>query len=290
MSTLGLVAGSGILPRIIAESVSKRRADEAKSQPEMLEVVAACHRGETDPELERLVRSAVWVKAGKLGAIIRFFETQGVTSVVFAGGLRRPNLLRGFWPDLTALSVIRRAGGVRDDLLLREIAREFERHGMQVLAPQIVLPELLTPAGFHVGSLTTEQRVDARLGWDAAEMLGSLDVGQTAIAHRGMIVALEGIEGTDACIRRAGQLCGSGFTVVKRSKPQQDQRLDLPTIGEGTIDTLIEAKAGALIVHSGASLLLNPVAVERKASAAGLRVVAVSGRDELFEGAACASH
>ena len=263
---LGIVAGSGILPKILADAVIKRGE---------YRVVAACHRGETNSELEKNLSAARWVKAGQLGTIIKFFRDQGVSEVVFAGGLGRPNLLRGFWPDFTALNVIRRAGGFEDDKLLREVAREFERNGMLVLAPQVVLPELLTPTDFRVGTLTEQHRTDARLAWKAAQLLGELDVGQTAIAHRGMVVALEGIEGTDRCIVRAGELCGPGFTVVKCVKPQQDRRLDLPTIGIGTVESLAKAGAGALVIHAGASLLLDPLAVEREARRSGIAIVAI---------------
>ncbi len=268
---LGIVAGSGILPIIIAKAMTERGAV----------VVSACHRGETDPGLADQVREFTWVKAGQLGKIIKFFRSHKVTEVVFAGGIQRPNLLRGFWPDFTAIAVMARAGSVQDDKLLREIALEFERNGMQVLAPHIVLPELLTPAGFCVGELSAQQREDALLGWRAASALGELDVGQTAIVHRGMVIALEGIEGTDSCISRAGELCGAGFTVVKRAKPQQDSRLDLPTIGDTTIDTLLTAKAGALVIHAGSSLMLNPLEIERKARAGKLVIRSVHDIAEL---------
>lgn len=278
---LGIVAGSGILPSVIAKAMSARPGPDGERA-----VVAACHRGETDVDFPKAVQASVWVKAGQLGKIISFFRSQNVSQVVFAGGIKRPNLLRGFWPDLTAVAVMARAGGVEDDKLLREIAREFEKHRMQVLAPHIVLPELLTPTQFSVGELSAQQIKDAQLGWRAAQALGELDVGQTAIAHRGMVIALEGIEGTDACILRAGELCGPGFTVVKRAKPQQDSRLDLPTIGETTIDTLVAAKAGALIIHAGNSLLLNPLEIERKARAAGLTIRAICELEELCLSAA----
>jgi len=287
--TLGIVAGSGVLPSIIAQTITKRITTFASLEyktslaPNLAtRVVAACHKLETGTELAELVASHAWVKAGQLGKIIKFFKSEGVTEVVFAGGIKRPNLLRGFWPDLTAINVMARAGSVQDDKLLREIAREFERNGMQVLAAHTVLPELLTPDNFKIGTLTAQQQIDARLGWRTAFALGELDVGQTAAVHRGMVIALEGIEGTDACIKRAADLCGPGFTVVKRAKPQQDERLDLPTIGDGTIDVLTAAKAGALIIHAGASLLLNPLEIERKARGAGLTIVAVRSEDDII--------
>src|SRR5262249_42020357 len=148
------------------------------------------------------------------------------TRLVFAGGIGRLRAFTEVRPDLGAVKIIARVRSFRDDHLLRTIAAYFESHGLQVVPATEYLSEALAPEGVLTGSaLSSDQREDARWGWEVAGLLGQADVGQTVVVHRRHVLAVEAIEGTDETIRRAGELSArKGGVVVKRSKPGQDLR------------------------------------------------------------------
>jgi hypothetical protein len=156
-------------------------------------------------------------------------------------------------------------------------------------------------------SLDAGERQDARIGWEAAKAIGALDIGQTVVAYQGLVVAVEAVDGTDATIRRAGELTRKGElgplssalgraltsslellagagggnargpVVVKLCKPQQDERLDLPTVGRTTIDSMIAAGASALVIEAGKTLILDYDDVLSHANAAGIAILASRG-------------
>ena len=171
MEPIGLVAGSGRFPVLFAQAA----AAAGRS------VVAAAHEGETDPELERHVGRFTWVKLGQLGRIAEVLVQGGCREAVFCGGLR----------------------SFGDDASLRAIADALERQGVRVTSPLPLVPDLLAPRGpLGRRCLTGEQRSDAEVGFAVARSLGALDVGQTVVVKRGVVLAVEALEGTDACIAR----------------------------------------------------------------------------------------
>ena len=120
---------------------------------------------------------------------------------------------------------------------------------------------------------------DIRFGWDLAREMGRLDVGQTVVVNDTAVIAVEAIEGTDRCIRRAGELCRRGFTVVKVAKPSQDLRFDVPTIGVETIKTMHEAGGKVLAIEAGMTIILKPQEVAELADKFGIAVVAVNAEE-----------
>jgi DUF1009 family protein len=138
----------------------------------------------------------------------------------------------------------------------------------------------MAPEGVLCGDALREEALrDARLGWEVAELLGKADVGQTVVVKGGHVLALEAIEGTDEAIRRAGALSGrNGGVVVKRCKPGQDLRFDLPAVGPGTVRTMAEAGMRALVVEAGKTLLLDAGGLVAAAREAGITVLGWSGR------------
>ena len=261
MRAIGLVAGSGRLPLLFAQAAS--RAGRT--------VVAAAHEGETDPELERHVASLRWVKLGQLGAIVDALREGGCSEAVLCGGIAK---LRFFdlRPDWLAVKTIASMRGFGDDAALRAVADALEANGVRVISPLPLVPDLLAPKGPLGGKrLTDEQRSDAALGIGVARALGSQDVGQTVVVKRGVVLAVEAVEGTDACIARGGQL-GRGAVVVKAWKPQQDERFDAPAVGPRTIEAMEKAGCAALAVEAGKTLVLGREETARAADSAGIAV------------------
>jgi len=247
MQPIGLVAGSGRFPLLFAQAAAR------SGRP----VVAAAHEGETDPDLERHVSSLRWVKLGQLGAIARALREGGCAEVVLCGGIRKLRLF-DLRLDFLAVKAFARLRSLGDDAALRAVAGALEQEGLRVVSPLPYVPDLLAPAG-PVGSrkLSAEQRADGEVGMAVARALGACDVGQTVVVRRGVVVAVEAIEGTDACIARAGSLAREGAVVVKVSKPQQDLRFDVPTVGTSTIRTMRAAGARVLAIEAGKTIVLD---------------------------------
>lgn len=261
---VGLIAGSGRFPIVFAEAAARagRR------------VVAVAHEGETDAELARHAPTT-WVKLGQLGRIVEALREGGCAEAVFCGGIRKPRLfdVRPDWLGLKVLAGLRSFG---DDAALRAIAGALEAEGVRIVSPLPLLPELLAPRG-PLGRLALDdgQREDAKAGLEAARALGALDLGQTVVVKRGVVLAVEAVEGTDACIRRGGQLArgaGPGPVVVKAVKPGQDTRFDQPAVGPGTVAVLREAGCSALAVEAGGTVVLDRAELVRAADAAGIAV------------------
>jgi UDP-2,3-diacylglucosamine hydrolase len=265
MEPIGLVAGSGRFPVIFAQAATRsgRR------------VIAAAHEGETDPELQLHVHQITWVKLGQLGRIAEALRAGGCAEAVFCGGIRKIRLfdLRPDWLGVKVLAGLRTFG---DDAALRAIAEALEREGVRVVSPLPLVPGLLAPAG-ALGSrrLTADQRADADAGLAVARALGALDVGQTVVIKRGVVLAVEAVEGTDACIARGGSLA-EGAVVVKAFKPRQDPRFDVPTVGPDTIAAMESARCAALVVEAGKAVVLDRDALAAAADRAGVAVEGVA--------------
>jgi UDP-2,3-diacylglucosamine hydrolase len=266
LAVIGLIAGNGSLPRLFA------RAARARG----LTVVAAAHRGETDPGLASEVDALTWVRVGQVGRIQRVLLKQGVQEAVLAGGFVRVQALARLRPDFGLLRVAARLRSVRDDALLRAVAEDFEAHGIRIVSAASYLTELLAPAGRLAGpELDETARRDIALGGEVAAALGRADVGQTVVVKDGHVLALEAVEGTDACIRRGAALGGRGVVVVKRLKPGQDERFDLPAVGPRTLEVMVEVGARVLAVEAGKTLLLEAERLLAAADKAGIALVGI---------------
>jgi DUF1009 family protein len=264
---IGLIAGSGRFPVLFAETARRNG----------VQVVAVAHRGETDERLADVVDAITWVVPGQLQALINALRAGGVRRTVMVGGIAKPKLFREFQPDERAIAAIMRVGKLRDDLLLRALAEELENEGIPVVESTLFLQEIVPKPGvLSRRSPTDEEWQDIRFGFRAAKLIGRFDIGQSVVVRGGAVVAVEGIEGTDATIRRAGQLVNGDIVVVKACKPTQDLRFDLPAIGPETVRTIVEMRGRALAVEAGRTVVLDRDEMLALADAADLAVVAVA--------------
>src|SRR5262249_19717088 len=206
--------------------------------------------------------------------------------------LLQPRALLNNLPDWRAIRrfgplFLARRGELKDDTLLTELIGEVAGDGVEVRPPTDLVPEVLV----RYGQLTHRRardapRKDVEFGWQVAKEMGRLDIGQTVVVKNRAVLAVEAIEGTDQCIRRAGQLCpGGGFTVVKVAKPQQDMRFDVPTIGRHTLENIIHSGGRVLAVEEGKTIIVNEPEVLELANRHRLIVVALrkDGRCEVPE-------
>lgn len=269
MERIGLIAGSGRFPVLFAETARRRG----------VEVFAVAHRGETDPELEGAVSGIDWIYPGELDAMIGALKAARVQRTVMVGGIAKPRLFREFRPDARAMALITRTG-IRDDLILRAVAAELESEGIAVVESTLYLQEIVPAAGvLGARAPTAEEWNDIRFGFRAAKVIGRYDIGQSVVVRSGAIIAVEGIEGTDATIRRAGQLANGDIVLVKVCKPTQDTRFDLPAVGPGTVAALAQVQGRALAVEAGSTITLDRAEMLALADAADIAVVAIDAKE-----------
>jgi DUF1009 family protein len=263
---IGLIAGNGRFPIVFAETARRRG----------VEVVAVAHRGETAPELVHHVHAITWVQPGQLQALIDALHAHGIVRTVMVGGIAKPRIFRDILPDARALAALARAGKLRDDMLLRTLAAELEQEGIRVVPSTTYLDEIVPAAGVLGGREPTDDEwADIRYGFQVVKVIGRFDIGQSVVVRGGTVMAVEGIEGTDATIRRAGQLVNGGIVVVKATKPIQDLRFDLPAIGPDTVRTIAEVRGCALAVEAGRTIVLDRAETLALADEAKIAVVAV---------------
>ena len=289
---IGILAGWGRYPVVVAEAIRRRGG-----RPAILSI-----RDHADAELAPLADVAGGIGVAEIGTAIDFFRRHGVRRVTTAGKIHKAKLFgRNAWlrhlPDWTGIRtfwphMVSRRRDNRDDSLLGAIAAAFDARGVAICPATDFAPELLAEEGLLAGSpLSTRQVADVAFGWKLAKELGRLDIGQTVVVKNRAPLALEAIEGTDECIRRAGRLCpAGGMTVIKVAKPEQDLRFDMPTVGIGTLESLRTAGARVLAIEAGRTILVDRAELTAFAESSGITIASVcdAGGEAALEPAAAA--
>jgi DUF1009 family protein len=275
---IGLLAGWGRYPIVVVESLRQQG----------YEIYCLGIKDHADPMLQALSDDYHEVGLGKLGAAIRYFRKHGVREATMAGKIHKVLLFQRFamlkhLPDWRAIRTfyphwVSKTKDRKDDTLLLTVVDAFAQDGIHFAPATDFVPELLVKDGNLAGRAPNAgQWKDIQFGWQLAKEMGRLDVGQSVAVKGRAVLAVEAVEGTDACIRRAGQLCQQGgFTVVKVAKPQQDMRFDVPTIGMDTVRTLVESGGSVLAVEAAKTILVDEPEVVEFARRHRLTIVAVN--------------
>ena len=269
-SRLGIIAGGGALPGLIA------RACEGEGR----EILVIAFEGETDPATCAGVPHR-WLGLGAVGTLLKSLRQADCREVVLAGAIRRPSLsslkvdLRG----MRLMGRIARAKSRGDDALLSLVIEELEAEGFSVIGADDLIATLCAPTGV-LGERAPDEDAerDIAIGIEAARTLGSQDIGQAVVVQAGRVLGVEGVEGTDELIKRCAALqeAGPGAVLVKMKKPGQERRADLPTIGATTIERLAEAGFRGVAVEAGETLILERAQAVARADEHGVFVVGVS--------------
>lgn len=252
---LGIIAGGGIIPKLLI--------DFCKNTNRPYFVLAI--EGQADRAFFDQSVPHQFIRIGQAGTGFKRLRDEKVEEVVMIGTIHRPTLA-DLVPDLRTTAFFAKLGfkSFGDDGILRALVREIESEKMRVLGVHEVMPELLVKEGV-LTKLKPDQQAQADIarGVEVALALGRLDVGQAVVVQQGLVLGLEGIEGTDALIKRCKdyQRKGVGSVLVKLRKPQQDMRLDLPTIGTQTIENAHQSGFRGLAVHAGNALIVDEQAV-----------------------------
>lgn len=262
---LGLVAGGGKLPQYVSHAAGDQLA------------ATIALEGFADANYP----NAQTLHLGQFGKMVKALKKAKCDHVCFAGIVTRPDF-KTLKPDLKAMRHLPgtiKAAGEGDDALLRHILGLFEKEGFQIISPQEICEDLLLEEG-ELGAIGLSQpyRDDALKACEVAREIGRLDIGQGAVVAKGVVLAVEAQEGTDAMLRRVAELpfaVRQNGVLAKLVKPTQDERVDLPTIGPNTLRLTAAAGLAGVIGEAGRAFVIDRAEVRAIADEAGLFVVGI---------------
>lgn len=269
IARLGIIAGAGQAPRILAESCERQG----------IEPFLIGFSSQTDSSLME-GRDHLWSNLGAVGSIIKAFKDRGITDLVFIGAIKRPSL-SSIKPDIKTAAFLAKVGlkAMGDNDLLSAVRAFLHEEGFTMHGVHKFAEELLTPEGLLTRRQPTDgDHIDIERGLQVSQMLGAADVGQSVIVQEGLVLSVEAIEGTDALIKRTVDLkrSGRGGILVKTCKPQQDTDMDLPTIGTNTIEQAAACGLSGIVLQAGRSLILERESVITLANKHKLFILGVS--------------
>ncbi|HZT57649.1 MAG TPA: UDP-2,3-diacylglucosamine diphosphatase LpxI [Pyrinomonadaceae bacterium] len=263
----GLIAGNGKFPFLVVEGARRAGA----------ELAVAAIKEETDPAIEKIADKLTWVGIGQLGKMIRFFKREGVEKAIMAGQVRHVQIFSGALPDVRMLRMLLSLPRRNTDALIGGVAAELAREGIELIDSTFFLQDQLAREGTLTRRAPDErERGDIEYGLEVAREIARLDLGQTIVVRARACVAVEAMEGTDATVRRAGQLAKGRLTVVKVAKPDQDMRFDVPVVGVPTVETMAEAGATCLCVTAAKTLVFDREEMFALADRHRISIVAVA--------------
>ncbi len=198
-----------------------------------------------------------WMRVGQLGRMIKFFRREKVADAIMAGQIAPKNLF-DLRPDFKALMLLGKLRLRHAESIFAAIADEMAADGITLLPATTFLEDLLPGAGLACGPVPTKRQMgDIEYAFRLAKEVSRLDIGQTVVVKKGTVLAVEGFEGTDDCVKRGGALGrGQGATMAKVSKPRQDFRFDVPVIGPRTVVNAAAAGINVIVVEADRTLLL----------------------------------
>jgi DUF1009 family protein len=263
----GLIAGNGRFPFLVLEG--------ARSQGIDMAVIAI--KEEASPEIERAARRVHWVSLGELSKTIELMHQEGVLHAVMAGQVKHNKIFSAIRPDWKLAKLLLSLPRKNTDALIGAVARVLEDDGIRLVDSTLFLKPLLPEAGVLTRRAPNEHEAeDIAYGLGVARHIAEMDIGQTVVIADRACVAVEAMEGTDEVIARAARIAGGRpLVVVKVSKPGQDMRFDVPVVGLPTIEQMKSARATALSVDAGRTLLFDRTQLIEKAEAAGIAIQAV---------------
>ncbi len=267
MERVGLLAGVGKLPVECAKAAKMMG----------IEVYAVALLPDTDPELKDAAADYQEISIAHLDAILNYLKENDIKKVTMLGKVTKELLFNSkVQPDPRLLQLIMSLPDRKDDTIMMMFVQELAKAGIQAFDQTALIRALMPQKGVITKKQpSAEEEKDIEFGFRVAKELGALDIGQTVVVKNMAVMAVEAIEGTDACIRRGGELSGGGAVVVKTAKPQQDSRFDVPAVGLKTLENMVSVKAKVLAIEAGKTLLVEREKVIALAEANDIVITAV---------------
>ncbi len=273
--SLGLIAGGGDIPRLIAEH------RVANGEP----VFVIGIKGFVEPWVSDFPHEMCGI--AETGRMLKALKAANCDTVSLIGIVKRPDFSK-LKPDFKAVTLLPRiikAATKGDDALIRSVVSIFEDEGLKVVGAETLLDDIRSVVGsLSARPLSEEDKQDIQHCYEIAGEIGRLDIGQGAVVARGLVLAVEAQEGTDEMLRRITKLpeeirgtenerCG---VLLKRPKPMQERRVDLPTIGPSTIRLAAEAGLSSVVFLEDGALIVEKDEIIRLANAFGMSVVGLT--------------
>jgi DUF1009 family protein len=265
-ATLAIIAGNGNYPLAMARSA---RAAGVRR------IAVAAFVNETSPELAALVDEIEWMRVGQLGRMLNFLKASGASHAVMSGQIHPKNLF-DLRPDLKALVLLGKLRERNAESIFGAIATEMTAIGVELLPATSYMDQYLAPPGLIAGpKLNRREENDVQFGFRIAKEISRLDIGQTVVVKGGTVLAVEAFEGTNAALKRGGELGRKDAVMVKVSKPNQDFRFDVPVVGTLTLEAARDARIRAIGLEAGRTLLLDRERLEKMAHELRISLVGV---------------
>lgn len=270
---LGIIAGEGKYPVLSAKGANE----------EGWQVVVACVKGNAyESDFKPYSKAVTTLKLGQFTKCVEFLKQNGVTHVIMAGRVKHISIF-SLIPDMRMAKVLASLRDKRAESLLGAAISEFKKEGIEVLSSFSFLKNCTVKAGVLTKRAPSEdEKLNIDLGLKVAYTLAELDVGLTVVLSDKAVLAVEGMEGTDECIKRGGEIYKTAkskekhsLVIVKVARPKQDDRFDLPVIGKGTIKTMLKAGANILAVEAGKTVVLDVEEVIEIADKNNISIIAI---------------
>ena len=252
---LGIIAGEGNMPIYIARNACQRGYDV---------IVLGLKGNAREADYKNYCKAFKLVRLGQLNAGIEFFKEHRVTQVVMAGRVQHTSIFTNFMPDKRALTLLTSLKSMQANHILSCLIEEFAKEGIQFQNSALFLDEFFPGKGvLSTRKPTPEEQQTIDYGFGIAKQIAALDIGLTCVVSQQAVIAVEGMEGTDRCIARAGELYKkaaekeSAVAVVKVARPNQDNRYDLPVIGKTTLKNIHKAGFSILAFEAGQTLVMD---------------------------------
>lgn len=271
MARLGLLAGVGTLPFEFVQTAKKQGH----------EVVCIAVVPDVDTRLRSYSDKYFEINVFKLNKILKTLCEANVKEVTMLGKVTKEYLYKRklVIPDLRTVKLLNKLRKLdfKDDTIMLALVDELEGSGLKVMDQTKYLKPLMPPPQIFTHAMPSEEQMDdIAFGFKTAKLIGQMDMGQTVVVKDKAVMAVEAIEGTDACIRRGGKLAGKGAVVVKVAKPNQDPRFDVPAVGLDTLNAMIETKCKVLAIEAEKTLFVDRFDVMDKADEHDIVIVSVN--------------
>lgn len=270
---LGIIAGEGKMPIYIARQAAQKGVRV---------VVAALKGNAREDDFQGIAAVSCTMRMGQMGAGMKFFKQHHVTRVLMAGRVQHTSIFKNLMPDLRGAKFLASLKSMQTKHILSRVIEEFQKEGMEFVSSALYLEHFMPPKGTLTKRVPTEEENQAiAFGFKTAKAIAAMDIGLTCVVSQSAVIAVEGMEGTDACIRRAGELYRqsaekkNAVAVVKVARPNQDDRFDLPVIGKGTIQALQDSGIKVLAFEAEKTLVLDLEEVVQTADKNGICLTAV---------------
>lgn len=263
---IGLIAGSGELPFVLAKAIKERKE---------YYLVGLGIKGGVESSLKKYTDTFHLFDVANLYELKEIIRSEKIKKIIMAGKVHKDILFKGIKLDPAASDIISMLNNRGDYHILKAFEKDLEKEGIHFLDPSFFLGYFIPIAGtLTLKQPSRDEREDIRFGMGIAKKIAELDIGQTVVVKERIVLAVEGIEGTDEAIKRGGKL-GKGGVVIKVTNPHQDLRFDMPVIGEETIKIAKKANISCIAVEAHKVVILDREEVIKKANKFNISIVAV---------------